>query len=41
MRGIDGPMGMTGVVGPEGLFYTINYYNMSVLTTTRVFIILM
>jgi len=23
MRGIDGPMGMTGVVGPEGLFYTI------------------
>jgi len=39
MRGIDGPMGMTGVVGPEGLFYTINYYT-SVLTTTRVFIIL-
>jgi len=23
MRGVDGPMGMTGVVGPEGLFYSI------------------
>jgi len=23
MRGVDGPMGMTGIVGPEGLFYSI------------------
>lgn len=26
MRGIDGPMGMTGAVGPEGIIIILNIF---------------